>query len=177
MTEVASEDRVVHIERLVAATPERVFQYWTEPELFTQWMGPEGFSIPSYDHDFRPGGRWRQTMQSPDGRLMTVRGVFRVIEPPRETVDGGPDIAPLIVFREIPSDHEIGEGAEGDEILGEEVARRREVDGAHMLGELAKPVFDGVEILWNGLLRVQAHCVALRKTAPECCETPPPVNG
>ena len=86
MTDVASEDRVVRIERLVAATPERVFQYWTEPELFTQWMGSEGFSIPSYDHDFRPGGKWRQTMQSPDGRLMTVRGVFRAIEPPRRLV-------------------------------------------------------------------------------------------
>lgn len=82
----ATEDRVVRIERLVAATPERVFQYWTEPELFTQWMGPEGFSIPSFDHDFRVGGQWRQTMQSPDGKLMTVRGVFRAIEPPRRLV-------------------------------------------------------------------------------------------
>src|SRR5262249_38915942 len=86
---------------------------------------------------------------------------FRVIEPPHETVDGGPDIAPLIVFREVASDHEIGEGAEGDEILGEQMARRREVDGPDMLGELAKPVFDGVEILWNGLLGAEVHRVTL----------------
>jgi len=78
-----------------------------------------------------------------------------------ETVDGGPDIAPLIVFREVPSDHEIGESAEGDEILGEEVTRRREIDGLHMLGELAKPVFDCGKILWNGLLRAEAHGVDL----------------
>jgi hypothetical protein len=45
--------------------------------------------------------------------------------------------------------------------LGEEVARRREVDGLHMLGEFAKPVFDYVKILENGLRRAQAHCVAL----------------
>jgi len=45
------------------------------------------------------------------------------------------------------------EGAEGDEILGEEVARRREVDGLYMLREFAKPVFNCVKILWNGLLR------------------------
>lgn len=86
MSDVATADRVVHIERLVAATPERVFQYWTEPELFTQWMGPEGYSIPSFDHDFRPGGQWRNTMRNPDGKLLTVRGVFRIIEPPRRLI-------------------------------------------------------------------------------------------
>ena len=86
MTDVAAEDRVLRLERLIAAPPERVFEYWTEPELFTKWMGPEGFDIPSYDYDLRPGGQWRQTLRAPDGREMTVRGVFRAVEPPRRLV-------------------------------------------------------------------------------------------
>jgi hypothetical protein len=60
--------------------------------------------------------------------------------------------------------------AEGDEILGEEVERRREVDSPHMLGEFAKPGFDCVEIRWNGLLRAEAHGVALWEIAADCCE-------
>jgi uncharacterized protein YndB with AHSA1/START domain len=84
--EVATEDRVLRLERLIAAPPERVFELWTEPELVAQWFGPDGFDIPSYAIDPRPGGKWRTTMRSPEGKLHTVSGVYRVIDKPRRLV-------------------------------------------------------------------------------------------
>jgi uncharacterized protein YndB with AHSA1/START domain len=83
---IATDDHVLHMERLIAAPPERVFQYWTEPELFMRWFGPEGYDIPQYDGDLRPGGRWRTTMRSPEGKVMRVSGVYRAIDPPRRLV-------------------------------------------------------------------------------------------
>src|SRR6185312_3415599 len=75
---------------------------------------------------------------------------LRVVEPPVKTVDGRPDIAPLMVFRKLAADHEIGEGAEGDEILREEMPRGGEINRPHMLGKLGKPGLDGREIVGGG---------------------------
>ena len=79
-------DRVLEIERLIPAPPERVLEYWTEPELLARWFGPEGFDIPANTHDVRPGGKWRTTMRSPDGKLRTVSGIYNLIDRPRRLV-------------------------------------------------------------------------------------------
>ncbi|HSR75615.1 MAG TPA: SRPBCC domain-containing protein [Xanthobacteraceae bacterium] len=79
-------DRVLEIERLIPAPPERVFDYWTEPELLAKWFGPEGFDIPTKNLDVRPGGKWRTTMRTPDGQLRTVSGVYNLIDRPRRLV-------------------------------------------------------------------------------------------
>jgi uncharacterized protein YndB with AHSA1/START domain len=33
-------DTELHLERLIAAPPERVFALWSEPELLVKWWGP-----------------------------------------------------------------------------------------------------------------------------------------
>jgi len=76
----------LRVERLVAAPPERVFAHWTEPGLFAKWWGPEGFSMSAHAIDPRPGGHWRTTMRSPEGKLFTVSGVYRAVEPARRLV-------------------------------------------------------------------------------------------
>ena len=86
MNTVVQEDTVLRLERLIAAPPERVFELWTEPELFTKWFGPEGYDIPNHRCDLRPGGAWHSTMRTPDGKTMGVGGVYRAIEPPRRLV-------------------------------------------------------------------------------------------
>jgi uncharacterized protein YndB with AHSA1/START domain len=80
------EERVLHLERLIAAPPERLFELWTDPELLARWFGPDGYDIPSYALDVRPGGKWRTTMRSPEGKLHTVSGVYRVIDKPRRLI-------------------------------------------------------------------------------------------
>ena len=79
-------DNVLEMERLIPAPPERVFEYWTEPELVAKWFGPGEFDVPSSDLDLRPGGKWRTTIRSPEGQLRTVSGVYSAIEPPRRLV-------------------------------------------------------------------------------------------
>jgi len=79
-------DNVLEMERLIPAPPERVFEYWTEPELVAKWFGPGDFDVPSSDLDLRPGGKWRTTIRSPEGTLRTVSGVYSTIEPPRRLV-------------------------------------------------------------------------------------------
>ena len=79
-------DNVLVLERLIPAPPERVFEYWTEPELVAKWFGPGDFDVPSSDLDLRPGGKWRTTIRSPEGELRTVSGVYNTIDPPHRLV-------------------------------------------------------------------------------------------
>lgn len=80
-------DKELRIERLIAAPPERVFQYFTDPKLFATWWGPEGMNSTAHALDVRPGGAWRTTMRSQDGsRAMTVGGTYRAVEAPRRLV-------------------------------------------------------------------------------------------
>ena len=79
-------DTELRLERLIAAPPERLFALWTEPNELVKWWGPEGFTVPSHAIDARPGGSWRTTMRSPDGKSQTVSGRYSAIEPPRRLV-------------------------------------------------------------------------------------------
>ena len=80
------DDATLRMERIIAASPERLFELWTEPEELVKWWGPEGFTTPKQAMDVRPGGRWRTTMRSPDGKNHTVSGIYRAIEPPKRLV-------------------------------------------------------------------------------------------
>lgn len=86
MGEAKMSDRELRVERLIAAPPERVFQYFTDPKLFSTWWGPEGMTATADTLDVRVGGTWRTTMRSADGRAMTVGGVYRAVEAPRRLV-------------------------------------------------------------------------------------------
>ncbi len=77
-----SDDRVLTMERFIKATPDRVFEAWTRPELLLLWWGPDGFDTPYHSLDVREDGAWETTMRSPEGKLHHVSGVYRAIEPP-----------------------------------------------------------------------------------------------
>jgi uncharacterized protein YndB with AHSA1/START domain len=75
--------RVVRIQRLLHAPPDRVFEAWTNPSLIARWMSPIGHAIA--DVDPRPGGRFRVTMIG-DGRRIEHDGEFREVTPYRRLV-------------------------------------------------------------------------------------------
>ena len=79
-------DTELRLERLIAAPPERVFAMWSEPMQLVKWWGPEGATVPAHAIDPRPGGAWRTTMRTADGKNRTVSGFYRAIEPPRRLV-------------------------------------------------------------------------------------------
>jgi uncharacterized protein YndB with AHSA1/START domain len=64
---ITTDERGVQIERTFDASPELVWQAWTEAEHFARWYGPKGFSVPNCDFDFRVGGEYSLVMRSPDG--------------------------------------------------------------------------------------------------------------
>ena len=62
MTEDPMPGERVIVRRVIAASRERVFRSWTEPEQLKQWWGPGGFSCPAAEVDLRPGGTYRLVM-------------------------------------------------------------------------------------------------------------------
>ncbi len=76
----------LHLEKILQARTERVFAACVEPEKLAEWWGPAGFTSPTLDLDVRDGGRYRITMQPPDGEAFHLRGEFCEVDPPRRLV-------------------------------------------------------------------------------------------
>lgn len=73
-----SAENAIEIERRIAARPETVFSYFTDPERFRLW---QGFGA---ELDPRPGGIFRVTQT---GRSRVVaRGEYVEVEPPKRLV-------------------------------------------------------------------------------------------
>jgi uncharacterized protein YndB with AHSA1/START domain len=83
MTEDSTVGERVIVRRVIAASRERVFRNWTEPEQLKRWWGPAGFSCPAAEVDLRPGGTYRLVMLAPGGAPeMSVTGTYRTVDPP-----------------------------------------------------------------------------------------------
>jgi len=81
-----SHTRTLTLTRIFPAPRELVFRVWTAPEHLARWWGPEGFSLPVCEMDFRPGGAYRVCMRSPDGADYWVGGVYHEIVAPERIV-------------------------------------------------------------------------------------------
>lgn len=73
------------VERRIAAHPATVYQVYTT--RMTEWFAPKPWTITVADWDFRPGGRTRTAMRSPEGQDMPVmEGVVLEVVPERRIV-------------------------------------------------------------------------------------------
>ena len=73
---------VLTIERIFNTSAERLWQAWTEPELFMRWWGPKDYTCPVCKIDLRVGGKYIASMRSPEGQdMMWSGGVYREITP------------------------------------------------------------------------------------------------
>jgi len=54
------------IERTLRASPEQVFDAFTDPDQLTKWWWPNGFTCPVAEVDLRIGGTYRLAMEWPD---------------------------------------------------------------------------------------------------------------
>lgn len=70
------------VRRTIRASPERLFQAWTEPEHLVRWWGPAGIQCVGAEVDLRVGGRYRIGNRLPDGRTLWIAGEFELIERP-----------------------------------------------------------------------------------------------
>lgn len=79
----------VKIERVFDAAIEDVWNMWTDPELFKQWYGPNGMTVPVADMDVTVGGTRKicMAMESPERSMsMWFIGVYKEIKSPSRLV-------------------------------------------------------------------------------------------
>lgn len=83
------DDKWVRIEREFDTPIDLVWRMWTDPELFKQWYGPKGMSVPTAKVDVTVGGTRQICMSmSTAGRHMEMwfTGVYKEVSPPRRLV-------------------------------------------------------------------------------------------
>lgn len=81
-----SPRRELVISRVFDAPCALVWQAWTEPEHLMRWWGPEHFTSPACQIDFRVGGKYLFCMQSPDGQRFWSTGIYKEIVPMQRIV-------------------------------------------------------------------------------------------
>ena len=74
------------ITRTFAASLDRVWAAWTDPERLAAWFGPKETKGSVLEYDLRPGGVWRGRMEAPDGSAMFSKFVFEHVEPQSKLV-------------------------------------------------------------------------------------------
>lgn len=72
----------LEVRRAIRATPQRLFEAWTQPALLRQWWGPKGVACIDAQIDLRVGGAYRIANRFPDNRVLWIAGEFEQIEPP-----------------------------------------------------------------------------------------------
>ena len=97
---------VIRITRDFNATPAQLLRAHTDPDLFLQWVGPNGMTTKIDQWDARTGGSWR-FVQDAEGAEFAFRGCFHEIRPDRIvqtfTYEGEPDGVALetVVFEDL----------------------------------------------------------------------------
>lgn len=80
--EVDKENLEVRITRVFKATPERLWQAYTDPQQIVQWWADTEID----KLDFQIGGDWRFVSHSDDGQEHAFRGKFQEIDEPKKIV-------------------------------------------------------------------------------------------
>ncbi len=86
------ESLTVQLRRLLDASPERIWEAWTQPDLMVQWFSPMGMITSAAEADVQVGGRYRIHMaRSPQGPppppqfgdVLVAEGVYQQVDHPR----------------------------------------------------------------------------------------------
>jgi uncharacterized protein YndB with AHSA1/START domain len=74
------------VERTLRASPEKIFEAYTNPKLVPRWWAPPGGSLRVEVMDVRPGGKYRYVQQSPGGPELVFVGSYVEVKPPERLV-------------------------------------------------------------------------------------------
>jgi len=83
--ESSGKDKFV-INRTFDAPLEVMFEMWTNPEHFSQWLAPTGFKMQFIKSDIRPGGSTFYFMSGPGGAKMYGKAQYLHIQKPDRIV-------------------------------------------------------------------------------------------
>lgn len=76
------EGTTLTLTRTFDAPRELVFEAFGKCEHLQHWWGPQGWSLPVCEMDFRPGGQWFYCMGGPGGERSCGRMIYHEIEAP-----------------------------------------------------------------------------------------------
>ena len=74
------------ITREFDAPRELVFKAFTDPELYSQWLGPRGLTMTLETFEPRAGGRWRYLHTDADGTAYAFHGVYHEVSAPKRII-------------------------------------------------------------------------------------------
>jgi uncharacterized protein YndB with AHSA1/START domain len=83
-TQTASKDFV--ISRVFDAPRDLMWKCFTDPERMKHWWGPKGVKVVKAKMDLCVGGTYLYGMETPDGKVMWGKFVYREIVPPEKLV-------------------------------------------------------------------------------------------
>ena len=86
MSAADSQSKDFVISRVFDAPRDLVWKALTEPERMRHWWGPKGFKVIAANMDLRPGGTYHYGLESPDGKAMWGKFVYREITPTERMV-------------------------------------------------------------------------------------------
>jgi uncharacterized protein YndB with AHSA1/START domain len=92
--------REIAITRVYDASPQQVWDAWTEPAQLARWWGKRGWTarLDSIELDVRPGGVFRvTTVNDEDGSEMTNEGFYTEVDEPERLVFG----ETVVTFRDL----------------------------------------------------------------------------
>ena len=75
------------ITRELDAPRELVFQAFTDPTLYVQWLGPKRFTMTLETFEPESGGRWRYIHTDQNGNAYAFHGVFHEVLAPELIID------------------------------------------------------------------------------------------
>jgi uncharacterized protein YndB with AHSA1/START domain len=81
-----ADDLELVFTRTLAATRQAVYAAFTDPDVLSQWWGPEGYTVSLAQTDPRPSGRYRLVLQAPDGTQYPVSGTYVQADEPERVV-------------------------------------------------------------------------------------------
>jgi uncharacterized protein YndB with AHSA1/START domain len=76
----------ISITRTFTASPEAVFEAWTNPASFGRWFGTEATAVEDVSMDLRVGGAWSARMILGDGNEIGWHGSYLELEAPHRLV-------------------------------------------------------------------------------------------
>ncbi len=66
------------------ATPDFMFKALTQPDLIKKWFGPQSYICSEVEVGLRVGGNYHIEMKPPEGEIIKIGGVYKVVDPPNE---------------------------------------------------------------------------------------------
>lgn len=73
------KNRTLTIEKTFDAPLQLVWNAWTQSEHILKWWAPKGMDVEVIEHDFKVGGKWKYSMQMPDGNAFVSEGTYKEI--------------------------------------------------------------------------------------------------